>query len=344
MRARQPRPQSEETAMTQTGQDAPQVTRMPPGAAPDAGAVLHQGWALRRHGAVGGPERGVDIVLLHGMSAGGWIWPEDWISAFTSDGYTVWIMTLPGREGGGSIARDPALIDRALAHALETGDSAGALRMLARALPGASLFDGPDLGDFADALARALGQIGRPAVVIGHSLGGAVAQLLLRRGVTPAGTVLLASVPPYGTWRASAELALTAPQVWRMLGRFALEGPAGADMETMRQVFFPGGVRDRTYRALIANLRDESLAALVQASGWPPFAPLPGLRSDVLVIGAGRDVVVPPTDTWLTAAYYGTRPVILPRAGHMLMLEAEACDAAAAIRQWCAGRDAQRAA
>lgn len=330
--------------MTQTGTDARQVTRMPPGAAGTADAEIHQGWALTRHGAVSGPARDVDILLLHGMSAGGWIWPEDWISGFTSEGYRVWTMTLPGRDGGASLTRDPGVIDRALAHAMETGDGDAALRMLARALPGASLFDGPDMGDFADALARALGQIGRPAVVVGHSLGGAVAQLSLRRGVTPAGTVLLASVPPYGTWRASVELALTAPQVWRMLGQFALHGPAGADMALMRDVFFPGGVSDRTYRALVANLRDESLAALVQASGWPPFAPLPGPRGDVLVIGGGRDVVVPPADTWLTAAYYGTRPVILPAAGHMLMHEHEAGQAVAAIRDWCAVRAVQTAA
>jgi pimeloyl-ACP methyl ester carboxylesterase len=311
---------------------------MPPGAAGVADIVIHQGWALTRHDAVAGPPRDVDIMLVHGMSAGGWIWPEEWISDFTSDGYTVWTVTLPGREGGASVTRDPSVIDRALAHALQTGDSEGALRMLVRALPGASLFDGPDMGDFGDALERALAQVGQPAVVVGHSLGGAVAQLLLRRGVAPAGTVLLGSVPPYGTWRASAELALTAPQVWRMLGRFLLHGPAGADMALMRQVFFPGGVADRTFGAVVGNLRDESLAALVQASGWPPFAPLPRPRGDVLVIGGGRDVIVPPIDSWMTAGWYGTRPVMLDDAGHMLMHEAQADVAIAAIRDWCAAR------
>lgn len=330
--------------MSDTFTEEPTVTRMPPGSAGMADIDAHQGWALSRHPAVAGPARPVDIVLLHGMAAGGWIWPEEWISGFTSEGYSVWTMTLPGRDGGGSVTRDPGVIDRALGHLLETGDGAGARRMLLRALPGASLFDGPDMGDFADALSEALAQVGRPAVVVGHSLGGAVAQLLLRRGAAPAGTVLLSSVPPYGTWRASAELALTAPQVWQMLGRFALHGPAGADMALMRQVFFPGGVSERVFRALVADLRDESLAALVQAAGWPPFAPLPGPRGDVLVIGGGQDIVVPPVDTWLTAGWYGTRPVILEQAGHMLMHEAGAADAAAdAIRTWCAGL-ARRAA
>ena len=324
--------------MTDTFSEEPTVTRMPPGSAGVADMDIHQGWALRRHEAVAGPARPVDIVLLHGMSAGAWIWPEEWISGFTSEGYTIWTMTLPGREGGDSITRDPTVIDRALLHLLETGDDAGAWRMLVAALPGASLLDGPDLGDFADALAEALAQVGRPAVVVGHSLGGAVAQLLLRRRIAPAGTVLLASVPPYGTWRASAELALTAPQVWRMLGQFALNGPAGADMALMREVFFPGGVTDRVFRTVVDNLRDESLAALVQAGGWPPFAPFPGSRRDVLVIGGGRDRVVPPTDIWLTAGWYGTRPVVLDGAGHMLMHEPDAAQAAvAAIRDWCGG-------
>ncbi len=330
--------------MTDTFRDEPTVTRIPPGSAGEADLDIHQGWAMSRHPAVAGPARPVDIVLLHGMAAGGWIWPGDWISEFTSDGYTVWTVTLPGRDGGASVVRDPGVIDRALVHLLQTGDGAGARRMLLRALPGASLHDGPDMADFADALAEALAQVGRPAVVVGHSLGGAVAQLLLRRRMAPAGTVLLASVPPYGTWRASAELALTAPHVWQMLVQFALHGPAGADMALMRQVFFPGGVSDQVFRTLVANLRDESLAALVQAGGWPPFAPMPGPRGDVLVIGGERDIVVPLADTWLTAGWYGTRPVILEAAGHMLMHEPAAARAAvAAIRDWCAGL-AQRAA
>ena len=160
-----------------------------------------QSWALECHAPEGGAAQSQDLLFLHGMAAGSWVWTPDWIARFTARGYRCWTMTLPGREGGASLATDPAAFDRILKRALEDGDAGAAIESLSRALPGASLFDGPDLDDFSDALAEALAAIDRPAVVVSHSLGGAVAQNLLRRGGRPAGNVLICSAPPYGLWR-----------------------------------------------------------------------------------------------------------------------------------------------
>ena len=175
-------------------------------------------------------------------------------------------------------------------------------------------------------------------MVVGHSLGGAVAQNLIRRGAAPAGTVLMASVPPYGTWRASAEMALVNPALWVTLAEFALYGPAGADMEVMRAAFYPRGVSDRDYAMLVNNMRDESMAAMLQAAGFPPFAPLPGPRRDLLVLGGALDRIVPATDVALTAAWYGTLPEIVPGAGHMLMHDDAGAGAIRRILTWLDGR------
>lgn len=322
--------------MSDTDFDPQVISRIPPGSFAEIDA--HQGWALECHRAEPAQARPFDLLFVHGMSAGGWVWPETWLAAFTKAGYRCWTLTLPGREGGASATRDPGAVDRALAHALRTGEVDQAADMLLRGLPGASLFDGPTLDDFSSALSQAMAQIGRPVVTVGHSLGGAVAQAQLRRAPGPVGTVLLASVPPYGIWRAGLEMAITNPSLWQTLAQFSVFGPMHADMNLMRQAFYPNGISDREYRAMVANLRDESLAASVQTLGFPPFAPLPGPRSDVLVIGGGADAVIPPLDVWLTAAYYGTRPVIVPGAGHMLMHEASAHQAVAAILEWCDGR------
>ena len=308
------------------------VERVPPGTVHDIDA--HQGWALTRHDPGPARARGVDLLFLHGMAAGAWIWPESWIGAFTGAGYRCWTLSLPGREGGSLRAGDPAVIDVALSHLLTTGDADAALSILVRALPGAALLDGPSLDDYSDTLAEALAQIGAPTVVVGHSLGGAVAQTLIRRGAAPAGTVLMASVPPYGTWRASAEMALVNPALWVTLAEFALYGPAGADMEVMRANFYPRGVSDRDYAMLVNNMRDESMVAMLQAAGFPPFAPLPGPRRDVLVLGGALDRIVPATDVALTAAWYGTLPEIVPGAGHMLMHDDAGAGAIRRILTW----------
>ena len=89
----------------------------------------------------------------------------------------------------------------------------------------------------------------------------------------------------------------------------------------IRHNLFPNGIAETEFRTLLNRLTDESLAATARTPGFPPFAPLPGPRSDLLVIGAGRDKFVPPLDVHLTGLYYGTRPRIVAGAGHMPMYE-----------------------
>lgn len=316
------------------------MTRARPGFPRSSEATTCQGWAVRQHRAKAGADRPVDLVFVHGMSAGGWIWPQAWLDRFTTRGYDCWSLTLPGRETGGA-ARDLAGAGLRLGEALQSGDAHAALALLSTAAPGASFPDGPSLEDFTDALEAALAQIARPCVVVGHSLGGAVAQCLLKRGRGPAGTVLLASVPPYGTWRASAEMAMLQPELWCNLALFSLWGLNAVDLNVLRKGFFPGGIEDAVFEGLVQNLRDESLTATLQAAGLPPFAPLPGFRRDVLVLGGARDRMVPTLDTVMTAAYYGSMARIIPGAGHMMMLEPEAAEAASArILEWLQERDA----
>lgn len=320
----------------------PGVTRMAPGEIFDFEIEAHQGWAMAQHPPSAGPARPVDLLFVHGMAAGGWMWSAEWLGAFTSAGYRCWTLTLPGREGGQTLATDPQAFDRALAIAFQQGDPERALEALVKALPGASAFDGPGLGDFTTALAEALARIGRPAVPVCHSLGGAVAQNLMRRGQTPAGTVLLCATPPYGLWRASLEIAFTNPDLWKTLFDFSLFGVRGTDMDVMRRNLFPNGIGHADYADIVANLRDESFKAMAQASGFPPFAPLPGPRGDVLVIGGGQDRFVPLLDVVLTGAYYGTMPVVIEDGGHMLMTEPVWPRAAQAILDWVPSLSAVR--
>ncbi len=297
--------------------------------------IDHQGWAMGCFEPEAGPERPFDVLFLHGMAAGSWVWTPEWLDRFGQQGYRGWTMTLPGREAGGTIGSDPDAFERAMAKALQTGDLGVAADALAAILPGAPLFDGPDLDDYTDALAEALAAVGRPTVVVSHSLGGAVAQNLLRRGMRPAGTVLVCSAPPYGLWRASMEMALTNLPLWKAMFDFSLFGVAAADLSVLRANLFPNGIEDRLFGKLMSRFTDESLAATSRTPGFPPFAPLPGPRSDMLVIGASQDRFVPPLDVHLTGYYYGTRPQIIEGAGHMPMFEPDfAAQTAGTILDW----------
>lgn len=313
--------------------DADMVSRMPPGVVVDAD--IHQGWALGQHEPDGGPGRGADLLFLHGMASGGWMWSADWLARFTQAGFRCWTMTLPGREGGQTLASDPAALDRALSLALSGAPSRSVLDAVIGALPGASLFDGPDLDDFTDALADAVNRVGRPVVVVAHSLGGAVVQNLLRRGdPAPAGTILMCSAPPYGMWRSTMQMSVVNRPLWRALLDFSLFGKAGADVETIRANLFPEGIADRDFAEMMAQMRDESLPAMLRANGFPPFAPPPGRRHDMLVMGAARDRLVPAWDVQMTGLYYGCGARILPNAGHMPMRGAAAGPASRTILDW----------
>ncbi|WP_240722691.1 alpha/beta fold hydrolase [Poseidonocella sp. HB161398] len=291
---------------------------MAPGEAMQEEAL--QGWAMTRTDPVAGPERPFDLLFVHGMASGGWIWDRPWLERFAKAGYRSWTITLPGRKTGGSIATNPDVLDTVLSLAFEKGDTRAALGLLAQSFPGMPALDGPTLDDFSDAIATSLDQIGRPAAVVAHSLGGAATQNLMRRGRRPEATVLLASVPPYGLWRASMEMAWLNPELYMALMDFSMAGLNPGNIGVMRHNLFPRGISDRDFGELVPKMTDESLRAMTQALGFPPFAPLPGPQSDVLVIGGELDRMVPVPDAYGTAFYYGGIPRIIPGAGHVLMM------------------------
>ncbi|MBE3638921.1 alpha/beta hydrolase [Mangrovicoccus algicola] len=315
------------------------VTRMAPGEA--AGAETLPGWAMTVTEPAGGPDRPFDLLFVHGMASGGWIWDEAWLSAFARAGYRSWTITLPGRRGGGAAAATAETMDRVLQLAFTRGDGQAALSLLAQSFPLLPDLEGPRLEDFAAAIGTALERIGRPTAVVAHSLGGAALQTLLRQGTRPAATVLLASVPPYGLWRASMQMAWLDPALYLALMDFTVAGLHPGNVDIMRAALFPQGIADRDFDALVPKLSEESLSAMTRALGFPPFAPLPGPRPDLMVIGGALDRLVPVADSWATAAYYGGLPRIIPETGHVLMMGPTAPRTAAAILDFLETRQAR---
>ncbi len=254
-----------------------------------------------------GGRQNVDILLVHGMSAGAWMWQEGALKHFADVGYRSWALSLSGHGN--------------------SADSA--------ALPWAPL------EHYSTDLSEALDHIARPTVVIAHSLGGAVVQNLLRRGRRIPGTVLLCSVPPYGLWRASMEMFFRNPELWRTLAEFAVMGWNDQRLAVMRRHLFPNGIDDALFAKLVACAQDESFFAMHAATGWRPLAPPPLSQQRMLVIGGALDSLVPATDVQLTAIYYGVKPHVIDNAGHMMMFEPEGLIAADIVLRWITGLDAE---
>lgn len=175
------------------------------------------------------------------------------------------------------------------------------------------------LADYVDDLEEAIAHIGSAPVVIGHSMGGIVAQKYLERASLP-GAVLLASVPPQGLLTASLNLALLKPQLFSALNGLIYEG--GVSLEAMREALFAGPVSLDRLTRYYALMQPESPRALWDMT----FFDLPQRSRmrvpPLLVLGAERDLMVSPQQVAQSARAYAVDAEIFPAMGHAMMLEA----------------------
>lgn len=228
------------------------------------------------------------IVMVHGAFVGGWSF-ERFRAPFEAAGHRV---LTPDLRGHGPRARGKSLI-------------------------------GVSMRDYADDVAALCRTLDAPPILIGHSMGGLVAQLATRQ-VRPKALVLLAPSPPWGLAGWSVEEAMTAfgAQMAGLLSNGAVE-PSRA---VMRRYSL-----DRMSRAeaapILARLRRESAQALRETLNWwlDPFmttsigaGPLPA-RS--LVISGEADAVHPAATGRLVADRIGGAFMSFPKMSHWLVGE-----------------------
>lgn len=105
------------------------------------------------------------IFMIHGMWGGPWYW-ENYRSVFEAHGYRCIATTLPYHDMDPAGVPDPRLATASLL-------------------------------DYVDALAQEIGQLDEKPIVMGHSMGGLLAQMLAERGLAKA-LVLLTPAAPAG--------------------------------------------------------------------------------------------------------------------------------------------------
>jgi pimeloyl-ACP methyl ester carboxylesterase len=251
-----------------------------------------------------GPTRRVSVLLVHGICLGAWVWEDNFLPYLSDEGFATFALSLRGhgRSGG--------------------GEAIGSWR----------------LRDFSDDLDWAIREIGGPVVIVGHSMGGGVAQYYLRQGRPAAGLVLMASVPPHGLMRASLSMYSRNPSLWEELYKARNARISDVDLRILERGLISKPITPDSRRQLLRRLSPPAVQASAELMGWPPIAPLPWLAPPRLVIGGERDDLVPQTDVYLAAAYYGVAPVIIPDCAHAIMLEAQWPEAAKRLCGWLTER------
>ena len=240
------------------------------------------------------------LLFVHGAFAGAWCWAEHFMPHFAQAGYCCYALSVRGH-----------------------GESEGRGQLSLHSMR-----------HYVDDLAQAIGHIGSPPVVIGHSMGGLVAQKYLERAALPA-IVLIASVPPHGLMPASVSLALLKPQLINELNRLLFTGRAS--LEAMRQALFSGPIALDRLSRYYGLMQPESPRVIWDMT----FFDLPQLwrirMPPLLVLGAERDAMVPSQQVELSAQTYGTRAEIFPGMGHAMMLDVGWQKVADRIIGWLGG-------
>ena len=171
------------------------------------------------------------VVMIHGAFSGGWAFAA-WRALFEARGYPVYTPTLRHHESGDAPPAD---------------------------LGGTSLLD------YAADLEALLDGLGTPAVLLGHSMGGLLAQMLAARGKAAA-LVLLAPSAPWGILPSTSFEVLSAQTLY-LAGDFWRRPLAPerwiASAHALDRLDRP------THDAVLARLVPESGLATFEVLHWP---------------------------------------------------------------------------
>lgn len=250
----------------------------------------------------------MDVLLVHGLGGGIWGW-EAFQRHFAARGHRTVAIELPGHgfepEADG---KKPPRDEYLGICSVET---------------------------YALHVAAAMRELG-PCIVIGHSMGGLIAQKLAEAHQQP-GYVFLASAPPWHMFRRAYA------GMWRQLLRHPLRqflSPLAGGTLVLDQKMQDKLVNNRLPPEVRADIyhRDvpDSGRASMQMVAGLVSVDVRRVVSPCLVVGGLDDRLIPPSEQRRLAEKYNC-PLQFYDRGHMLMIEPGAEEVADGILQWMAG-------
>jgi pimeloyl-ACP methyl ester carboxylesterase len=162
-------------------------------------------------------------------------------------------------------------------------------------------------------------------------MGGFVAQKYLEHEFAPA-AVLLCAVPPQGLLLSQLHLMTTRPDLIHELNRII--GGDDVSLDSVRDMLFAQPTDTALLRRFRANMQIESQRAIWDMSLFNlpllPHRPRPPL----LILGAEKDLLVPPFLVEATALTYSLPATIFPGMGHAITHERGWQKVATTISEW----------
>lgn len=230
-------------------------------------------------------DRKTPLLFVHGAWHGAWCWDQHFLDYFAEQGFSAHAVSLRGHGAS---------------------DGRGGLRWTR-------------LAHYVEDVARIAARFSSPPVVIGHSMGGAIAQKYLEKFAAP-GCVLLASVPPSGILAATLRIARRQPIEFAKANLTLSLYPIVATPKLAKKAFFSDDHSHDRVTAFAERLQDESYLGFLDMLMLDLPRPHK-VNAPVLVLGAADDAIFHPREVEATARAYKTEPFIFPRMAHDMMLE-----------------------
>ena len=259
----------------------------------------------------GPPRDSAPLLFIHGAYTGAWCWQDNFMPWFAAQGYDCYALSLSGH-----------------------GQSAGREQI-----------DHWSLNDYLADLESVIAGLARKPVLIGHSLGGFLAQRYAQRNAIES-LVLMASVAPWGLFGSLGFMAVASPHLLLGLNRFQWRlGRMEGDVHLLGDLLFSNGLAADTLQHFTERAQPESALALAELMVPQPWLAWGKAEPPAcLVLGAEGDRVIPPGDVWATARNWQTDPVFLPDIAHAMMLDYRWESAAQTIHDWLTRNTQQEAA
>ncbi len=237
------------------------------------------------------------ILMQHGMWHGAWCW-KHWQELFAHWGWETHSYSLPGH-----------------------GDS-----------PAQRPIRWATLNYYFEFLKAEIERLPRRPVLMGHSMGGALAQWYLKYGGELPAAVLVAP------WTSHAMLPSVLRSTWRdplgalLSGLTLTSTPAVRSPARAAEIFIhPGSLYSP--EELHGRLGPESFLVLAQYNPLL-WSPVKHTSIPLLWLAGTGDVLITEAESRRSAEHYQAEYVVIPEAGHNLMMEKSYRETAETIHKW----------